>query len=87
MKNIIQKINCLKNKNFIFLHFLKIRKMNFLQTYKSLHQNRHLKFRNLNIKNLQFPQCFQNQFEKNYENFFKFQMFEIWSNLNVRPID
>ena len=84
MKNIIQKINCLKNKNFIFLHFLKIRKMNFLQTYKSLHQNRHLKFRNLNIKNLQ---CFQNQFEKNYENFFKFQMFEIWSNLNVRPID
>ena len=44
---------------------------------QSVHRNRHLKFRNLKIKNLQFPQFFQNQFEKNYELFFNFQIFEI----------
>ena len=35
MKSIIQKINFLKNKNCIFLHFLKIWKTNFLQIYIS----------------------------------------------------
>ena len=51
-----------------------------LWVHESMHQNYHLKFRNLKIKNLQFTQFFQNQFEKNCENFFNFQIFEIWPN-------
>ena len=70
----------MKTKNKKRTVFKRMKALKFVCTIvynQSVHRNRHLKFRNLKIKNLQFSQFFQNQFEKNYEFFFNFQIFEI----------
>ena len=57
---------------------------------QEVHRNRHLEFRNLKIKNLQFSQFFQNQFEKKLQKFFQFSNFRNLvklPNLNVKSID